>query len=482
MNEKGGLGTADLEGQMEFKKKFLELARRKDSRLVLAADDVSWRNVERVVRDCGRELAAIKTHPEHPAVWGLSHKEAIARLKKLSGDVQVILDAKLADIDSSNAMKARYYFEQGYDAITAHGFPGKPAVKAIVDVANEMRRGVFMLVAMSSEGHLFRETEVDQLIEIARQVGVSGIIAPGNQYALTAHIRYKAPDVLILSPGIGAQGGEADKAVAAGTDFAIVGRAIMTSEKPAEEARRLRDQVNSALKLRKPIKERGAPIDDKLLALLVEKDVLRFGDFTLKSGRKSAYFFNTGNLDSGKAMTRVGAAYADAIVANNMQDTFDVIFGPSYKGIPLAACCAQALFRKYGIEKRFIYDRKEAKAHGDMKESMIVGNLREGDRVLLIDDVITTGKAKVDAIEKLRALGIDFTVTGMLILFNRQETDLQGRNPVEEFERQGIKVISVMNARDLFDFLRGKEFNGKVLVSEEAYQLFKQHQKEYGVK
>lgn len=470
----------DENAQAEFRKKFLEFARKRDSRLILAADDVGWRNVERVTREASRELAAIKIHPEHPQIWGMTHKEAIERLKKLSGDAFIILDAKLADIDKSSEMKARYYFEQGYDAIICHGFQGKPAVKAVVDAANESGRGVFMLVAMSSEGHLFHETEVDQLVEIAQQVGVAGVIAPGNQYELTAHIRFKAKDALILSPGIGAQGGEADKAVAAGTDFAIVGRAIMNAEKPAEEARKTRDLVNNALKLRKPVKEKGALVDDKLVSLLIEKEVLRFGDFTLKSGRKSAYFFNAGNLDSGKAMTRVGAAYADAIIANNLQDSFDVIFGPAYKGIPLAACCAQALYRKHGVEKRFIYDRKEAKEHGDAKDKWIVGNVKDGDRVLLIDDVITAGQA--EAIEKLKSLGVNVTFTGMIVLFNRQETDLEGKNPVEEFEKSGIKVISVLNARDIFDFLRGREIGGKVLVSEEAYQMFKQHQKEYGIK
>lgn len=468
--------------QLEFKKKFLEIAKKRDSRLILAVDDVGWRNVERVVRDASREIVAIKMHVEHPALWGMTHKEAIERLKKLSGDAFVILDAKLADIDKTNEFKSKYYFEQGYDAIICHGFPGKPAVKAIVDVANEMKRGVFMLVAMSSEGHLFRETEVDQLVEIAQQVGVAAVIAPGNQYELTSHIRFKAKDALILSPGIGAQGGEVDKAVAAGTDFAIVGRSIMNSETPAEEARKIREQVNAALKMRKPVKEKGGPIDDKLLSILIEKEVLKFGDFTLKSGRKSTYFFNTGNLDSGKAMTRIGAAYADAIVANGLQDSFDVIFGPAYKGIPLAACCVQALYRKHNVEKRFIYDRKEEKLHGDVKDKLIVGNLKEGDRILIIDDVITTGKAKVEAIEKLKSLGINTTVTGMIILFNRQETDLEGKNPVEEFEKSGIKVISVMNARDVFDFLKGRQFGGKVLVDDAAYHLFKQHQKEYGVK
>lgn len=467
--------------QIEFRKKFIDAAKKRDSHLILAVDDIGWRNVERVVREASRELLAMKVHVEHPALWGMTHKEAIDRLKKLTNNAFVILDAKLADIDSTNAFKTRYYFEQGYDAIICHGFPGEKAVKAVVDVANEFGRGVFMLVAMSSEGHLFRETEVDQLVEIAHNVGVAGVIAPGNQYELTAHIRLRAKELLILSPGIGAQGGELDKAVGAGTDFAIVGRAILNAASPAEEAKKLKEQTNAALALRKQAKGKII-LDDKLVSIFIDKEVLRFGDFTLKSGRKSAYFFNTGNLDSGKAMTRVGAAYADAIVANNMQDSFDVIFGPAYKGIPLAACCAQALYRKHEIEKRFVYDRKEAKTHGDAKDKLFVGNLKHGDRILIIDDVITTGQAKLEAIGKLTELGLNTKVTGMIILFNRQETDLEGKNPVEEFEKSGIKVVSVLNAHDLFEYLRNREIGGKVVVDDKTFNLFKQHQKEYGVK
>lgn len=467
--------------QIEFRKKFLDAAKKRDTHLILAVDDVGWRNVERVVREASKELLAIKVHIEHPALWGMTHKEAIDRLKKLTNNAFIILDTKLADIGNTNAFKARYYFEHGYDALICHGFPGEEAVKAIVDVANETGKGVFMLVAMSSKGHLFRETEVDKLVEIAHHVGVAGVIAPGNQYDLTSHIKMRAKELLILSPGIGAQGGEVSKAIAAGTDFAIVGRAILNSETPAEEARKFREEVNTLLAARK-LPKKGPVLDDKLVSILVEKEALRFGDFTLKSGRKSSYFFNTGNLDSGKAMTRVGAAYADAIIANGMQDSFDVIFGPAYKGIPLAACCAQALYRKHDVEKRFIYDRKEEKTHGDAKDKSIVGNLKSGDRVLIIDDVITTGQAKLDAIEKLKALGLDVNVMGMIILFNRQETALDGTNPVQEFEKKGLKMVSVLNARDVFEYLRHREVGGKKAIEEKTYNLFKQHQKEYGVK
>ena len=476
---------AEENAQVEFRKRFLDFAKKNGTRLILAADEISWRNVERVVRETRGQLAAIKIHPEHPQIWGLTHRDAVERLKKLSGDSFIILDAKVADIDKSNAMKARYYFENGYDAIICHGFQGKPAVKALVDVANEFRRGVFLLAAMSSEGHLFIAPVVDRILDIADELQVAGVIAPGNQYELTAKIKSKAKDMLVLSPGIGAQGGDIAQAVAAGIDFAIVGRAILNAENPMEESKKLMEQFNEALNKRKESRgKRSAPVqmDERLIEVLVEKQALRFGEFTLKSGRKSTYFFNSGNLDSGLALYTVGTAFADLIVKNGLTDKFDVVLGPAYKGIPLAACTVQALYEKYGIEKRFVFDRKEAKLYGDVKDKLIVGNLMDGDRILLVDDVITTGGTKLEAIEKIKESGVSAKVTVIAVLFNRQETDLNGNDPVKELEKQGITVVSVMNARDLMDYLHNREVNGKLLVNDTVYALFKKHMDEYGVK
>ena len=476
---------AEENAQAEFRKKFMDFAKHKGTRLILAADDVGWRNVERVVRETRGQLVAIKIHPEHPQLWGLTHKDAVDRLKKLSGDAFIILDAKIADIDKSNEMKARYYFENGYDAIICHGFQGKPAVKALVATANEFKRGVFLLAAMSSEGHLFGESVVERLLEIADELQVAGVIAPGNQYDLTSKIHAKAKDLLILSPGIGAQGGDASLAIFAGMDFAIVGRAIMTAENPMEESKKLMEQINTALLQKKEAKKTRGPqpqLDARLIEALVSKEALRFGDFTLKSGRKSTYFFNSGNLDSGRALYAVGMAFADTLVRSGLVDKFDVVLGPAYKGIPLAACTVQALYDKYGIEKRFVFDRKEAKLHGDVKDKLIVGNLKDGDRVLLVDDVITTGGTKVEAIDKIKDSGVSAAITLVAVLFNRQETDLQGNDPVKELEKLGVSVISVMNARDVMDYLRNREIKGKVLVNDTVYNSFRKHIDEYGVK
>ena len=129
-----------------------------------------------------------------------------------------------------------------------------------------------------------------------------------------------------------------------------------------------------------------------------------------------------------------------------------------------------------------MFDRKEAKLHGDVKDKLIVGNLKDGDRVLLVDDVITTGGTKVEAVDKIKNSGVSAAITLVAVLFNRQETDLQGNDPVKELEKLGVSVISVMNARDVMDYLRNREIKGKVLVNDAVYNSFRKHIDEYGVK
>lgn len=463
-----------MSAQQDFRKKFAENSAKRNSRVILALDVEDWERAKRILTAAAKHIAAVKVHPEHALLWGKTHAEAVKELKRIA-DIPIILDAKLADIDKSNAMKASYYFSQGYDALICHGFEGEAAVKAVVDAAGQ--RGVFLLCAMTSAGNLFGSAAVARLCGIARNTGACGVVAPGNNYALLQRVRKGVGDALIISPGIGAQGGSAGQAFAAGADFAIVGRGITEAKNPAEAAKNEKEVLNEASRA----KREAQAIDLLLLETLVKKDVLRFGDFTLKSGRKSTYFFNAGNIDSGSALAVVGEAYADAIYDSGLHERFDVIFGPAYKGITLAACAAIALHEKYGIEKRVVYDRKEAKLHGDLKEALLVGNLRDGDRVLLIDDVITTGQAKYDAIEKLKQSGIDARCVALIVLFDRQERDAQGNNPMKEMEKSGMTAYSVLRAREVFDYLKGREIAGKILVTDEVYKAFKRHQKDYGI-
>ena len=233
--------------QAGFRKKFVEMAQSRDSRLILALDTTDAQKARAVLEKCGHELAAVKLHPEHALLWGKTHKELVREIKNASG-LPIVLDAKLADVGHSNAMKAYYYFGQGYDAIICHAFPGEAAVKAIVDAADASERGVFVLCAMTSPGHLFSKDIVKKAAEITKNADAAGAIAPGNQYDVIALVRKElGTQPLILSPGIGAQGGDAAKAAKAGTDFAIVGRSIIEAQDPAEEARRLRKSFNAVI-------------------------------------------------------------------------------------------------------------------------------------------------------------------------------------------------------------------------------------------
>ncbi|HGG60249.1 MAG TPA: orotate phosphoribosyltransferase [Gammaproteobacteria bacterium] len=179
------------------------------------------------------------------------------------------------------------------------------------------------------------------------------------------------------------------------------------------------------------------------LQLAIDRGVLRFGEFTLKSGRVSPYFFNAGAFDLGSDLARLGSFYARAIVDAGFD--FDILFGPAYKGIPLAAVTAAALFNEHGVDVPYAFNRKEAKDHGE--GGSIVGRPLSG-RVLVIDDVITAGTAireSADMIEKAGA-----TVAGIVIALDRQERGQSGLSAIQEIEAHwNISVASIATVGDL---------------------------------
>lgn len=235
-------------GQSEFRKSFVENAERRQSRIILALDTEDWSKASRVLEECGKHLAAVKIHPEHPETWGFKHAQAVQKIKEFTNNAPVILDAKLADIDSSNAMKAKHYFNKGYDAIICHAFPGEKAVEAVVKAADSLGKGVFLLTAMTSPGHHFTQDKIAAFSQMAKKLNTAGVIAPGNQYEILSQVKKElGPEPLVLSPGIGFQGGEASKAINAGSDFAIVGRAILDDKEPEKIAVELKKVINEAL-------------------------------------------------------------------------------------------------------------------------------------------------------------------------------------------------------------------------------------------
>jgi orotate phosphoribosyltransferase len=200
------------------------------------------------------------------------------------------------------------------------------------------------------------------------------------------------------------------------------------------------------------------------LELSLELGVLRFGEFTLKSGRISPYFFNAGLFNSGYAAAKLGRYYASAIAESEVE--FDVLFGPAYKGIPLVALAAAALAEHKDIDVPYAYNRKEAKDHGE--GGSIVGGPLEG-RVMIVDDVITAGTAVREAADLIRQQGAE--VAGLVISLDRQEVGEGSLSAVEEVEQSlGVPVISIVQLEDLIELLEESKEYGEHLESVLAYR------------
>lgn len=205
------------------------------------------------------------------------------------------------------------------------------------------------------------------------------------------------------------------------------------------------------------------------IELTLQREVLRFGEFTLKSGRQSPYFFNMGRIDSGAALGQLGRAYAAALI--NAGVAVDMLFGPAYKGIALAAATAIALAEQHQLDLPWAYNRKEAKEHGE--GGMLVGAPLKG-RVLIVDDVMTAGTAVRESLALIRAHGA--TPAGVLIALDRQERGLGDRSAAQEVAADhGIPVIAITGLDEVLDYAGGQPH----LAAEHARLLA--YRQQYGV-
>lgn len=210
---------------------------------------------------------------------------------------------------------------------------------------------------------------------------------------------------------------------------------------------------------------------ESFIKFMVECGVLTFGDFTLKSGRKAPYFINTGNYNTGKQLAKLGEFYAECIKENNIE--VETLFGPAYKGIPLAVACAAALYNKYDTEVNYCFDRKEAKDHGE--GGVIVGKkLTDSEKVVIIEDVITAGTAIRQVLPVLKAAA-DVNITGMVISVDRMEKGQGEYSAVQEvYNEFGIKIYPIVTVNDIIDAIRngvveGKEYLDKMLEYRKTY-------------
>ncbi len=207
----------------------------------------------------------------------------------------------------------------------------------------------------------------------------------------------------------------------------------------------------------------------RFIDLALRYQVLRFGEFTLKSGRISPYFFNAGLFNSGYALAELGSCYAQTIIDREIN--YDILFGPAYKGIPLVSAIAYALSVNHNIDKLYAFNRKETKDHGE--GGLIVGAELTG-RVLIVDDVITAGTAIREAVDIIQAEGA--TTAAVLIALDRQEKGKGELSAIQEVHRDyAIDVFSIITMTDLIDYLAADDSFGQQLTAMENYR------RQYGI-
>lgn len=218
----------------------------------------------------------------------------------------------------------------------------------------------------------------------------------------------------------------------------------------------------------------------EFIEFMVESEVLKFGDFTLKSGRKSPFFMNAGAYVTGAELRKLGRYYAEAIYANFGTD-FDVLFGPAYKGIPLSVSTVIAFDELYGKEIKYSSNRKEVKDHGDT--GILLGSkIKDGDRIVIIEDVTTSGKSIEETYPILKAQG-GITVKGLMVSLNRGERGKGENTALEEVsELYGFPTAAIVSMEEVVSYLYKKEVKGKVLIDDEVKARIDAYYKEYGVK
>lgn len=213
---------------------------------------------------------------------------------------------------------------------------------------------------------------------------------------------------------------------------------------------------------------------EKFIKFMSDSGVLTFGDFTLKSGRKAPYFINAGNYMTGGHLAKLGEFYADCIKENGIEG--DLLFGPAYKGVPLAVSAAVSLYNKYNVDMFYAFDRKEVKDHGE--GGMFVGKQpKDGDRVIIIEDVMTSGKALREVLPKLEGAA-KVKVAAMIITVDRMEKGLTSElSAVQEVYREfGVKVYSIVTINDII-----KAIEDGVIEGKEHLEAMKAYRAQYGV-
>ena len=215
---------------------------------------------------------------------------------------------------------------------------------------------------------------------------------------------------------------------------------------------------------------------------MVDCNVLKFGEFTLKSGRKSPFFMNAGAYVTGSQLKRLGEYYAKAI-HDKYGDDFDVLFGPAYKGIPISVVTAIAYSELFGKEIRYCSDRKEEKDHGADKGSFLGSKLADGDRVVMIEDVTTSGKSMEETVPKVRGAA-DVEIVGLMVSLDRMEIGKGGEKcALEEVkDLYGFPTNAIVTMEEVVEHLYNREYKGKVVIDDAMKTAIDAYYQQYGAK
>lgn len=218
----------------------------------------------------------------------------------------------------------------------------------------------------------------------------------------------------------------------------------------------------------------------EFIDFMVEANVLKFGDFTLKSGRKSPFFMNAGAYVTGSQLRKLGEYYAKAIHDHYGLD-FDVLFGPAYKGIPLSVATTMAISELYGVDIRYCSNRKEIKDHGDT--GILLGsNIKDGDRVVIIEDVTTSGKSIEETFPILKAQG-NIEIKGLMVSLNRMERGKGEKCALEEItDLYGIPANAIVSMLDVVEHLYNKECGGRIVIDDTLKAAIDAYYAQYGAK
>lgn len=219
----------------------------------------------------------------------------------------------------------------------------------------------------------------------------------------------------------------------------------------------------------------------EFIEFMVDSEVLKFGEFILKSGRKSPFFMNAGAYVTGTQLRKLGEYYAKAI-HEHYGDDFDVLFGPAYKGIPIGVATAIAYSNLYGKEIRYCSNRKEVKDHGADKGILLGSELEDGDRVVIIEDVTTSGKSMDETVPIIRAQA-DIEIKGLMVSLNRMERGKGEKSALDEIrELYGFETNAIVTMQDVVEYLYNKPYKGKIYIDDTMKTSIDNYYAQYGAK